>query len=683
MRHRRTLRAALLMFVATCLLMASVVPAQAIEGTAYTYTLSIDGTKFVPTMDAYLPAGTYLSEVGLRAPEDMFMDGRNLYIADSGNHRIVVYALDTGEIETFGDDALKQPTGVSIDAEGNVYVADYGAGQVVIFAPDRTVKSTLTRPVQPYYGSSPYKPQKVDLDRYGNLFVISEGTYEGILQFDRNGIFNGFFGANRTKGLSLVEWFQKIFYTEEQKARMTFRTPPNIVSLDVSDGGMVYSVTQNDRRNAVKKLNMAGVNIYQADSFFGMNDYVDVAVLPGGGFYAVSSGGIINEFSETGVPLLQFGGTAKATDRNGLSAVVSAIEIDEQGNLYVLDKERGVLQVWLPTEYAKLLHLADDSFKQGDYEASLAAWEWILRMNPMAYMSHLGYGKALFQLRRYEEAAEHFEVIRAREEYSDCFWEIRSAWMRGNMEGILTAILLFAAVCVALSLLGRRYGWRDKLHDRYHTLCDRRPLLRALTLDTAYFLRHPIDGVYYIKTGQRGSVGAATILYAAALAVYLICQELTSFVFGGGYMLNRDPLAIVLVAVVPAGLFLVGSYLISAINDGEGSFRTIYISFAYSLSVYVLCWPLLTALTHVFTLTEIFICNMLAVLICGYSVIMVFISIKEGHVYNLRKTTGNILLTVFFMVVAILAAIVLFILWRELFSFVSEVFEEVRYHVFS
>ena len=67
----------------------------------------------------------------------------------------------------------------------------------------------------------------------------------------------------------------------------------------------------------------------------------------------------------------------------------------------------------------------------------------------------------------------------------------------------------------------------------------------------------------------------------------------------------------------------------------------------------------------------------------GYACILIFISIKEAHVYNLRKTVANILLTLFFMVVAILAAIILYILWRELLSFLSEVFEEVRYRVFS
>lgn len=682
MKQKRIARMFLLI-CAVCLALANAAPAYAIEGTSYTYTVSADQSKFIPTMDAYLPAGTYLSNIGLNSPEDMFLYGRDLYIADTGNKRIVIYSLDTGEIDTFGEADLKKPTGISVDGNGYIYVADYGAEQVVVFAPDHRVSRCLTRPGEVYYGTSPYKPQKVDLDSYGNLFVISEGTYEGIIQFDKNGNFNGFFGANKTKGLSAVEWFQKIFYTEEQKSKMTFRTPPNIVSLDVSDSDMVFTVTQNDWRNAIKKLNMAGVNVYGEDSFNGLSTYVDVAVLPSGTFYAVSSWGVIDEFDEEGGFLLEFGGEAKKTDRNGLTAVVSAIEADDAGNLYILDKERGVLQVWYPTEYAKLLHKAGELFKQGHYEESLTAWEEIIRMNPNAYMSNAWYAKTLFQLGRYEEAAEHFAEIEHAQGYSDCFWETRSAWMRSNMEGILIGVVLFAVLCFVMNLLERRYGWKEELGARYARSCRRYALLKELTADVAYFLRHPIDGVYYLKTGRRGSVLAASILYVTALAVYMICRGLTSFVFGGGYSYYNDPLAIFLIVVVPAVLFLVGSYLISSINDGEGDFRSVYVSFGYSLSFFIICWPFLTLISHGFTLTELFIYQLLTFLILGYTGILIFISIKEAHVYNLKKTVANILLTLFFMVVAILAAIILYILWRELLSFVSEVYEEVRYRVFS
>ena len=682
MNRKRIIRLFLFLCIFS-LMLTTVSPAYAIEGTSYTYMISADEVQYLPTMDAYLPAGTYVTEIGLKNPEDMFLHGLDLYIADTGNSRIVVYSLDTGEIRTFGEKDLRKPTGISVAEDGTVYVADYGAEQVVIFSNDWTVTQCLTRPTEPYYGSSPYKPQKMDLDSYGNLFVISEGTHEGIIQFDKNGNFNGFFGANKTDGLSAVEWFQKIFYTEEQKSRMTFRTPPNIVSVDVSDNDMVFSVTQNSWLNTVKKLNMAGVDVYAENSFSGLSDYVDVSIFPSGGFCAVTGAGVVEEFNENGDFLIYFGGEAKKTDRNGLTAVVSAIETDEAHNIYILDKERGVVQVWFPTEYAGLLHKAEQDFKNGYYEESLAGWEEILRMNPMAYISNLGYGKALFQLGRYEEAAECFKLIQHEQLYSDCFWEIRSAWMKSHMEQILIVLAVFAVVCFALSLLDKRYGWIEDLGEKYARFCDKTPLLRHLTIDAMYFLKHPIDGVYYLKIGKRGSVAAASILYVIALLVYLICKGLTSFVFGGGYSWLSDPIAIVLIAVVPSVLFLIGSYLISSINDGEGDFRSVYVSFAYSLCAFILFWPVLTALTHVFTLTEIFICQLMSVLILGYSCILIFISIKEAHVYNLRKTVANILLTLFFMVVAILAMIILFILWRELFSFFAEVFEEVRYRVFS
>ncbi len=680
---KKRLARMLLLFSIFCFVLANLTPVYAIEGTSYTYTFAVDGSKLIQTLDAYMPAGTYLSGVELSSPEDMFLTGQELYIADTGNKRIVVYSLDDGTIAIFGEGVLKKPTGISVDGDGYVYVADYGAEQVVVFAPDRSIARCLTRPEEVYYGTSPYKPQKVDLDSYGNLFVISEGTYEGIIQFDNKGNFNGFFGANRTKGLSAVEWFQKIFYTEEQKSRMTFRTPPNIVSLDVADSDMVFSVTQNDSQNALKKLNMAGVNVYREDSVLGWDNYVDVAVRNDGGFLAVTVTGAINEYSEDGDFLLYFGGEAKKTDRNGLTAVVSAIETDDTGNIYILDKERGVIQVWYPTEYAALLHKAEADFKAGNYEESLIGWEEILRMNPTAYMSNLGYAKTLFQLGQYEEAAEHFEEIRHATGYSDCFWETRSAWLRANMEGILLGVAAFAMLCFLLSILEKRYGWKEELEDRFDEQCQRHALLKNLTEDVAYFLRHPIDGVYYLKKGSRGSVLAATILYVLALAVYMVCRGLTSFVFGGGYSYYNDPVAILLIVIVPAVLFLIGSYLISSINDGEGDFRSVYVSFGYSLSMFIICWPLLTVISHAFTLTELFIYQLLTFLILGYTCILVFISIKEAHVYDLKKTVTNIFLTLFFMIVAILAVIILFILWRELVSFVSEIFEEVRYRVFS
>jgi hypothetical protein len=62
---------------------------------------------------------------------------------------------------------------------------------------------------------------------------------------------------------------------------------------------------------------------------------------------------------------------------------------------------------------------------------------------------------------------------------------------------------------------------------------------------------------------------------------------------------------------------------------------------------------------------------------------MVFLAVKETHAYTPKKTVANLLLTLAFMAIAVLAAIILYILWKELVSFVLQILEEVKYRVFS
>ncbi|MEI7643492.1 MAG: flippase activity-associated protein Agl23 [Chloroflexales bacterium] len=81
--------------------------------------------------------------LGFFGPRGIAIDAQgNVYIADTGNKRIVVtdaqgtYRYQWGYA---GSDlgAFNEPTGVAVDAQGNVYVADTWNGRVQVFAPDR------------------------------------------------------------------------------------------------------------------------------------------------------------------------------------------------------------------------------------------------------------------------------------------------------------------------------------------------------------------------------------------------------------------------------------------------------------------------------------------------------------------------------------------------------------------
>ena len=80
-----------------------------------TYTYSSANSRFVFTQDAYLPLSiSYdLGGLTLDTPSDLTIDEEdNVYIADSGNSRIIKYSLKDDVVTIIGDGILEQPTGV-------------------------------------------------------------------------------------------------------------------------------------------------------------------------------------------------------------------------------------------------------------------------------------------------------------------------------------------------------------------------------------------------------------------------------------------------------------------------------------------------------------------------------------------------------------------------------------------
>ena len=130
----------------------------------------------------------------LDKPEDIFIDTEDyLYIADTGNKRIVKYnpARDQIVME-IKHELIQSPTGVYVTQNGDIYVADIASSHVVIFSKDGHFKDAIGRPTSPAFGSNDFNPMKVAVDGAGNIYVLGEGIYDGIIQLARTGEFLGF-----------------------------------------------------------------------------------------------------------------------------------------------------------------------------------------------------------------------------------------------------------------------------------------------------------------------------------------------------------------------------------------------------------------------------------------------------------------------------------------------------------
>ena len=113
-----------------------------------------------------------LPVTGLNNPRQVAVDATgNLYIADSGNNRVLKETLSGGTYtqSTIGS-GLNLPFGVAVDASGNVYIADLNNGRVL--------KETLSGGsyTQSTISSNIPFPVAVAVDGGGNVYVASSSS---------------------------------------------------------------------------------------------------------------------------------------------------------------------------------------------------------------------------------------------------------------------------------------------------------------------------------------------------------------------------------------------------------------------------------------------------------------------------------------------------------------------------
>ena len=660
------------------------------EGTTYTFTLSTDD-EWIRTQDAYLPGAIYMKGKGLNAPKDLFVKNGLIYIADTGNGRVAVFNPQNGEINSFGENILKNPCGLFVLDDGTVYVADEGLPAVVVFSPDKTEIMRITRPKSHLFSdSAAFAPRNVVVTAEKNIFVVSTGTYEGLLQFSDSGEFQGFFAANK-RPLNLLETVQDLIYTEKQKDSSLTRIPRQIENIDISAKDLIYSVTQSASHalawseaeaqtdNSLKLHNMAGTNILARGRL--MSDewnFVDVASGSYGNSYALTYTGLIYEYDSGGNLVFSFGGRAVSSERNGLFTVASAVDVDENGLVYVLDMERALIQVFCPTDFAVTMHKAIFDLESGNYESGEQSWRNVLRLNGMSKSAHIGYGKSLFHQQKFEQALEEFRIANDKAYYSETFWELRSNWMKQNIFIILIAVLL-----LSFALMARGYVKKKKtaVPAAGQTRFLKRKNLLTDVLYAGNIIRHPVDSYYYLKKGQKGSAAAASIIYGCLILVFLCDSLFRGFIFNGVNLNDTSLIAVLSTILIPLLLWVVGNFMVCNINSGEGSFKNVYIMSAYALAPYLIIAPIVVVLSHVLTMNEAFIISFLWIIAVAWSAVTMFIGIMQTHSYTFKMAVKNVLLTLFFMVMAIVVMAIMYMLWGQIMNFLKTLWAEVTYRV--
>ncbi|MCR5215118.1 MAG: gluconolactonase [Eubacterium sp.] len=431
----------------------------------------------VKTPAAYVPDGIVTAQdlelTSFSTPQDLCVsDDGDVYVADTGNNRIVVMNQSMTEvvriIESFDnngkEDTFNGPYGVCLSENNQLYVADSNNARVVVLTPEGDFVKVIDNPQSDILDDGfAFVPLKVTVDYADRVYVISKGAFEGILQFENTGDFTGYFGTIDVK-ITPWEKFWRRFASKEERSNQQLYIPTEFTGIDVDDDGFIYaSNIDSEGKQAVRRLNQQGKDVIQKGEngnvggdiwwsqygdYGGASEITDV-VYRGKGIYSLldRKRGRIFTYDKEGNLLYIFGGLGFQKGTFLTPVAIEAIG-DE---ILVLDAGRNSILKFKETNYGNLINDAVGLRYDGDETQAIDKWQEVLRLDENNELANNGIGKAYLTAGNNEEAMKYFKMGMNRKYYSIAFKRYRNNILAQNMSAIMTVVIILIAVLIVFN----------------------------------------------------------------------------------------------------------------------------------------------------------------------------------------------------------------------------------------
>lgn len=681
-----------------------------------TYTYSIGGYALhspdAYTADNQIIDSAYMGlDVAINAPNDLVTDDQNnVYIADTGNNRIVCldrYYKFKFTISTFindqgVNDSLTAPEGLFVSKD-RIWICDTGAGRIVVFDRLGNFIKIIEAPESNLFGdNSLYKPVAIAVDQYDRLFVVSSTTYQGIIVMTEQGEFTGFIGAQAVT-ISAWEILWRRFRTEEQKDQEQKYVATEFNNITIDDKGFIYVTTSSILERSVmsaitgkstdgkympvKMLNTNGDEIMKRNGFWppagevdfstgstdeitGVSTITDVAIGEEGTWSIIDSKRQrIYTYDGNGNLLFAFG------DIGTMLGNLTNIEaITYQGSkMLVLDKTSCAITVFKRTEYGDILIEAIAAENDQDFNLAINKWTEVLKRNSNFDAAYVGIGQAMYREGEYKESLQYFEAAYDTENWSKSFQEIRKQAMS---KYFLLLIVVIVALVVAVVFFNK---FIVKVNAKASTSGKKKTFGQELAYGF-YVIVHPFDGFWDLKHEKRGSVRASLVFIAVTIAAFYYQA------IGQGYLLNPQGeysslLTQAIGVLVPLFLFILSNWCLTTLFEGEGSFKDIFIACSYSLLPIPMLIIPATILSNVCTNSEKDIIGFISTLAFIWLGILIFFGTQVTHDYSMGKNVITILGTAVGMVFIMFIALLFSTLVGKMVSLVTNIITEMQYRM--
>ena len=188
-----------------------------------------------------------------------------------------------------------------------------------------------------------------------------------------------------------------------------------------------------------------------------------------------------------------------------------------------------------------------------------------------------------------------------------------------------------------------------------------------------YTITHPMDGYYWIRHQDKGSVPLAVLMVFLFSCCFTGNRLLASFVVNDIDPRGVDSLYELLGVMSFYLLLCVSNWSVTCLMGGEGRMKDIAIAVGYGTVPISLIMALATIVSQFIADDEQAFYGLLITLGIAYGIIMILIGIMQVHNYTLGKT----LLTLFITFIAALIIIFLILLLSNLLGMVYNFFHSI------
>ena len=190
-------------------------------------------------------------------------------------------------------------------------------------------------------------------------------------------------------------------------------------------------------------------------------------------------------------------------------------------------------------------------------------------------------------------------------------------------------------------------------------------------------LFHPMDGFYWIRRKDRGSLPIAILL----VLCFSICFSLNRYL--AGIVVNDvNPREVNSLAELSGVLLLyvllcVGNWSITCLMNGEGRMKDIAIAVGYATLPMILTMIPATIISQAIAADEEAFYYMIIGIGIAYAAILLLIGIMQVHNYTLGKTLVTLFLTLIAVFIIIFLLLLLLNLISQVYNFFYSIYTEL------